>query len=300
MPRTAVNKTQTVKTRAFTLIELLVVIAIIAILAAILFPVFATAKEKARQTSCLSNNRQWGSAFHLYLSDSDDTHPLAMSVDGAQGRYRWNVNHAVPYNWRTSLGAQYAEEMKTHWSNSVYPYLQNYGVYACPSGRQVKIDNVNYSETGGISPREVSYTYNGHLHSFPATGVTSPSELILSWEGRGKVAVLGFALSQPTLACTQPITSSVPCVYRPASLPPGAMFVLLGTAWIHNKGANFTFCDSHAKWRRLGAQTIPSHTDGRVDPFTLYNVEGMPTAYWVDDLQWRKAWLFRPEYDFSL
>jgi prepilin-type N-terminal cleavage/methylation domain-containing protein len=67
--------------RAFTLIELLVVIAIIAILAAILFPVFAQAKEAAKKTTSLSNFKQMGTALQVYLPDADDTFPLAFGSD---------------------------------------------------------------------------------------------------------------------------------------------------------------------------------------------------------------------------
>ena len=69
--------------RGFTLIELLVVIAIIAILAAILFPVFAKAREKARQTSCLSNLRQIGTAILSYAQDNDEQYPFGENFAGA-------------------------------------------------------------------------------------------------------------------------------------------------------------------------------------------------------------------------
>ncbi|NCO95878.1 MAG: hypothetical protein COZ06_23570 [Armatimonadetes bacterium CG_4_10_14_3_um_filter_66_18] len=82
----------------FTLIELLVVIAIIAILAAILFPVFARAREKARQASCASNHKQMGLAFLMYISDYDETYPMA-------------------YNWKTKL----------------QPYVKTTEINRCPS-----------------------------------------------------------------------------------------------------------------------------------------------------------------------
>src|SRR5438552_19013318 len=84
----------------FTLIELLVVIAIIAILAAILFPVFAQAREKARATSCLSNQKQIALAFSMYSQDYDETFPLAFNaaiIDPTSGiQSRWE-NSVTPY-----------------------------------------------------------------------------------------------------------------------------------------------------------------------------------------------------------
>src|ERR1700737_4207880 len=77
----------------FTLIELLVVIAIIAILAAILFPVFAQARESARMTSCVSNMRQLGTALRMYSQDYDETHPAIRYVDT-------DVRGHFPYGWR--------------------------------------------------------------------------------------------------------------------------------------------------------------------------------------------------------
>src|SRR5260221_10359182 len=82
---------------AFTLIELLVVIAIIAILAAILFPVFAQAREKARSASCISNNKQMSMACLMYSQDYDETMPFGFGYYPGLG-WLWNYFHNVPWN----------------------------------------------------------------------------------------------------------------------------------------------------------------------------------------------------------
>ena len=96
--------------RGFTLIELLVVIAIIAILAAILFPVFARAREKARQSSCMSNLKQMGLAILMYAQDYDETLP----------RHCYQPRPAIPFgDWP--------------WSYAVQPYVRNTQMFLCPS-----------------------------------------------------------------------------------------------------------------------------------------------------------------------
>jgi prepilin-type N-terminal cleavage/methylation domain-containing protein/prepilin-type processing-associated H-X9-DG protein len=111
-----------VKGSAFTLIELLVVIAIIAILAAILFPVFTQARDKARQSSCLSNGKQLGLAFMQYVQDYDETMPEAA------------------YNWYTDDDGDgivgYGDRNQVKWTDLIFPYIKSTGVYSCPSDPQ--------------------------------------------------------------------------------------------------------------------------------------------------------------------
>jgi len=133
------------KKRGFTLIELLVVIAIIAILAAILFPVFAKAREKARQTTCTNGLKQIGTAILQYVQDNDETYLQAWNGSS-------NANGATQFNWG--------------WASQ--PYIKNRQVYRCPN----EIQNCG-----------VSYNMNNMLGNAAMAKVQSPSSTIIILEG---------------------------------------------------------------------------------------------------------------------
>ena len=140
--------------RGFTLIELLVVIAIIAILAAILFPVFAKAREKARQSSCLANAKQVGLGMLMYAQDYDESLPL-------------NTRLAATGGW---------------WYSRVYPYVKNTQVMQCPS----KVPHINATPTGADIPYQCDYTANHNIYysgyGGPLTDlgqITKPAELLM-------------------------------------------------------------------------------------------------------------------------
>jgi prepilin-type N-terminal cleavage/methylation domain-containing protein/prepilin-type processing-associated H-X9-DG protein len=135
--------------RGFTLIELLVVIAIIAILAAILFPVFAKAREKARQTSCTSNEKQIGLGILQYIQDNDETYP---------------------YRKVTSDGTD-NDALATSWKVLIQPYIKSTGVFKCPSNpNKENLDNAAAARGPvSYSGSTVSGTY-GLFGTLPANG----------------------------------------------------------------------------------------------------------------------------------
>jgi prepilin-type N-terminal cleavage/methylation domain-containing protein/prepilin-type processing-associated H-X9-DG protein len=149
------------KLRAFTLIELLVVIAIISILAAIIFPTFAQVREKARQTTCLSNMKQLGTAFTMYVQDFDELLPGV--TDGNAG-----VGQMGGWIYYSTFPARDAKNSFDPARGSVYPYVKNSGVFVCPSDGE------------GKTTRN-SYSYNGCL-------VQAPFNPGLNW-GKGLAAI---------------------------------------------------------------------------------------------------------------
>jgi prepilin-type N-terminal cleavage/methylation domain-containing protein/prepilin-type processing-associated H-X9-DG protein len=145
---------------AFTLIELLVVIAIIAILAAILFPVFAQARESARQTSCLSNTKQLGLGILQYVQDYDEKFPLWIYVDDPRGNNDPNKWCCAPANttdtpWGPWKLAHYG------WDKTVQPYVKNVQIFQCPSNSEGP--NRSASTNDSDATGAVHYALNGHL-----------------------------------------------------------------------------------------------------------------------------------------
>jgi prepilin-type N-terminal cleavage/methylation domain-containing protein len=159
--------------QGFTLIELLVVIAIIAILAAILFPVFAQAREKARQTQCVSNCRQIGMGIQMYLNDWDETFPrmddciapnripYQPNATGCSGPYGQRVNH---YKWQ-------------YW---IWPYVKNIQIFFAPAVSMIEPHGKQNAEIfdGGYALALHITGRNKHLERCQRLGATRFSAVI--------------------------------------------------------------------------------------------------------------------------
>jgi len=204
--------------KGFTLIELLVVIAIIAILAAILFPVFARAREKARQSSCQSNMKQLGLAMLMYCQDYDET--FCALGEGTQ------TTLVVPgdlyFNYNS--GAAYLYFYRS-WASNIYPYIKNVQIFRCPS---------------------TTYNCYGVAYGLPVHGINATETGATSIFGRPVQADIKFPAElmmigeKGTGGGNQYIFSSVYYASRVS----------------HNGGANITFFDGHVKWASYEAGNL--------------------------------------------
>ena len=287
------------RSTAFTLIELLVVIAIIAILAAILFPVFAKAREKARQTACLSNEKQIGMAARMYMDDNDGAlyhhHEGWVLDDGTQ------LDNLPPTEDGCVGGGAGNSNAEKPWAIFFQPYLKSRAVVFCPSdpaphSRPQATDIGGYN--GGISDLgdECSAAPNGEqcvaetqhtaMWSYVLNSVFTHKSCSYAVEG----ALVGFAtdaaingLADPNLIMFSERNSvglddpnNDDYGYVPQddydTWAGEAALVRWGGAgpdadsgWIspdrHNGGANYVFADGHAKWMRWGAARYYQYPD---------------------------------------
>jgi prepilin-type N-terminal cleavage/methylation domain-containing protein/prepilin-type processing-associated H-X9-DG protein len=201
--------------RAFTLIELLVVIAIIAILAAILFPVFAQARESARQSACLSNMKQVGLGLQMYAQDYDET--LPPDNDGV-----------------TSFGEP---GVRPNYLGCLIPYTKNIHIYACPSARvDASLPNPPTATSAG------SYMGNAVVMGRTLAAIPNPADIIYCQENFLKRSI---AYLRPRRVMTK--------LYQDWWFANPAAPIGLAYSSLHKEGGNLIFADGHAKWKKASA-----------------------------------------------
>lgn len=251
------------KVRAFTLIELLVVIAIIAILAAILFPVFAQAREKARATACLSNQKQMGLAIAMYRSDYDEINPrYRLCPDSATDPLCVTASPTVltgpneiwwaPYD--TSLGPE-PTTLPTNYqgvkAGFLQPYVKNQQIFRCPSYAQ---GQVGYA---------MSYIYNGPMGQSDAF-ITNQTVFFV-WDHRRTPGCANTsATSSPTSSNTPGMRGPFPLDQDQAGATPHTHYPSR-----HTDGFNGLRYDGSAKYRKY----LSLDTNGTTSKDFLANIQ---------------------------
>lgn len=203
--------------RAFTLIELLVVIAIIAILAAILFPVFARARENARRASCQSNLKQLALGIQQYIQDYDELYPI----------YSSNSTARLPYGW----------------ADMIQPYVKSAQLLQCPSDSTASSNDpivlgyTDYAYNLSLGFDNVTASSRG-LHS---AVLTQPTLTVLLVD-EGSDAAINSRAAHWTAGAGSFATS--------ATRSPGLAAYLGATPQRHLDGMNYAFADGHVKWQK--------------------------------------------------
>ena len=237
----------------FTLIELLVVVAIIAILAAILFPVFAQAREKVRQAACLSNMKQIGLGMMMYTQDYDETLPFAAYNPPGQTLTMW-YDLIEPYVRSGTAGAFTADAGPAGRRQAAF--------YVCPSFEQGALprqagDPEPVSFPAGQLDPAMSYAANGNvipmMHSaFP--GVTFPGKFTCLADMKAPAEVVLAAHSRGTRPAIAGDDWNSQCVNDEQGYPPtgnpaiGNASVYCAARYRHSGGSVYVLGDGHAKW----------------------------------------------------
>lgn len=219
------------KRSGFTLIELLVVIAIIAILAAILFPAFARARENARRASCQSNLKQIGLGILQYAQDYDERYPITTHVDA--------LDYAsYPGNDRNGTAIQ------LNWAYGIQPYVKSWQIFACPSA---PLDTVAGSAPVGNS--KASYMANGVIIRSTNWGGVKPTLNIAAIPDTAKIIMVSEYNTASGNLSIRPRPDTAADTYR------GGMET--GYSAIHFDGGNLLFCDGHVKFRKTSSICMP-------------------------------------------
>ena len=258
------------KQYGFTLIELLVVIAIIAILAAILFPVFAQARENARKISCVSNLKQLGTAILMYVQDYDETFPC---VTG---------NNTPPAAGSPFDGQTWVQNDIVF---LIQPYVKNFQIFFCPDRQKKVPGSGDFCSPGGGTQDVWGYGYNWSSGYGPGDGPhslwnqgdgcvladtsvnTLPGRPIAGVNLPAQFLIMGDTADTPrqTLHTASYDTRCNPSSGWNADLPTGGR---------HQGGNNFAFSDGHAKYYKVNLSYVDPYNIGVSTPAVV------PNRYW--------------------
>jgi prepilin-type N-terminal cleavage/methylation domain-containing protein len=240
---------------AFTLIELLVVIAIIAILAAILFPVFAQAREKARTISCLSNMKQIGLALMMYMQDYDElsVHTHHDLEDGE------TVDDLYP------------------WYEPLQPYIKNGGIFKCPSLNDSPTIMPDKIPSAVWQKVRTDYMINGFYgHGIAMAAISTPAEQIVFGERHEGIAFFDYHpwASAPDGHWERGFLDG--SLYKIGDVESDSQMPDPANKGRHSEGDNYTFGDGHAKWYKFANTLDKTKPIDQVDNWGMHNRDSMP------------------------
>lgn len=235
----------------FTLIELLVVIAIIAILAAILFPVFARARENARRASCQSNLKQIALGIAQYTQDYDEKYPMLFSVNGITGQ-PGSVNPS-------RFGAIQM------WSGLIFPYVKSSQIFICPSARNstqvdTQADGSGYTVVGGLAyaaTRKNSAQNQDGLFADGSAGDLKP--VSLAAVNKAAETIMTFDVwNQYWYGIAPSWPFELNGWFDPSATYWKDSAIIYDAR--HLEGLNFAFADGHVKWRKPSSLKVAEFT----------------------------------------